>query len=253
MSGSNGVNSVNTALRVLEGVAKQEAVGVTELSKQLGIPKSSVQRMLYTLQEAGWVRETGEDVTRWTLTSLMLRLTGDRQRGLRRAVLPVMEALRDKTQETIHLAIEEFETAVIIERLVSPQPVRANVDLGQGAPLLASANGKAIISTWRDDDVRTLIAKGLKNYTSATISNERDLWKQIDFIREKGYATQSEEWREGVAAVSVPLINGNRAEGAISISTPAYRMTQERQEEYGELLMAAISALEFTAPSSSSE
>jgi len=238
---SGGVQSVGTALKILAEVASHDTVGVTELSKTLDVPKSSVQRMLYTLQDAGWVREAGGDVTRWMLTTKMLRFTGNRQDRLRRIALPVMERLRTATQETVHLAVQEHDEAVIVERLVSPQAVRANVDLGQAAPLAASANGKAILATWSPDEVAAFVERGLQKYTDATIVDPSVLLEELELTRGRGYATNGDEWREGVSAVAVPIETMDaRAEAAISISVPSYRMDEEKRDRYGLLLVEAL-------------
>ena len=250
MATNSRIHSVETALRVLAEIASHDAVGVTELSKILGIPKTSVQRVLYTLQGAGWVREAGGEITRWTLTSLMFLLTqkGDWQNTLRRAALPAMEKIRLATQETVHLAIQERDTIIIIDRLESPQAVRVNLDLGQIAPLVASANGKAILSTWPRDEVEALVSRNLTQHTNSTILDPAQLLANIEEARQRGYATNAEEWREGVAAVSAPIVQGDRAESALSISTPANRMSPEKQREYGALLIDATASIDVVLP-----
>ncbi len=241
----NGIRSVQTALRTLEEVAAHDSVGVTQLSRALGVPKSSLQRMLYTLEAAGWVRQTGGDVTRWALTTRMLRL-GQRSQGasdLRNVALPTMERLRNDTQETVHLAVREGDNVVILERLESPQPVRTHVTLGMAVPLVASANGKAILSTWPKSELETLISKGLTAYTGATLTDPARLMEHIEDIRVRGYATNEEEWRADVVAVAAPIVEGLRAEAGLSISTPANRMTATLQAHYGELLVEATTSI----------
>lgn len=243
----NGIRSVQTALRVLEEVAAHDSVGVTQLSRILGAPKSSLQRMLYTLEAAGWVRESGGNVTRWSLTTRMLRLAqkGQEENDLRNIALPTMERLRSTTRETVHLAVQEGDNVVILERLDSPQPVRTHVTLGMAVPLVASANGKAILSTWSTAELEALIGKGLTAYTASTLVDPARLMKQIKQAQARGYATNEEEWREDVAAVAAPIVivEGDRAQAGISISTPAYRMSPQLQEEYGRLLVEATASI----------
>src|SRR5919107_5986596 len=91
----SAVQSVLTATRVLERLSEPGLVGVSELSRDLALPKSSVQRMLVTLKEAGWAVDVRGETTRWTLTPKMFRLGQHHQAGdgLRSTALPVMEQL----------------------------------------------------------------------------------------------------------------------------------------------------------------
>lgn len=237
----NDVRSVLTALRVLDEVAARQPIGVSELARGLGLPKSSVQRTLQTLYSAGWIQPVGSEVTRWALTTHMLRIS-QRAAGeldLRNVAVPVMEELRSLTEETVHLAVPEGDSVIVIERLESPQAVRAFIPLGMAAPIAASANGKAILAARPDAAVRELVGRGLPAYTPATVTGEQAFLAQIAGIRRRGYATNEEEWREGVAAVAAAItVNGHPIAG-ISVSTPAHRMGPGLQARYGKLVKEA--------------
>ena len=159
----SAVQSVLTATRVLERLSEPGLVGVSELSRDLKLPKSSVQRMLLTLKEAGWAVDVRGETTRWTLTPKMFRLGQHHHagNGLRSTALPVMEQLRDATRETVHLVVQRDDSVVVVECLDSPQAVRAHVNPGDVLPLHASTNGRALLSTQPDTAVRDLISKGL--------------------------------------------------------------------------------------------
>src|SRR5258708_28391758 len=118
-------NVLNT-LRVLEEVAARQPVGVAELARATGIPKSSVQRALRTLQTAGWIRPAGGSVTRWAVTTKALHV-GRHAAGelsLRDVAVPVMENLRRRIDQTVHLAIPEGAQIVLIQRLERAHPLR---------------------------------------------------------------------------------------------------------------------------------
>lgn len=242
MSG-NEVRSVMTALRVLDEIAAREPVGVSELARLLELPKSSVQRTLRTLHSAGWIQPVGAEMTRWCLTTHMLR-TGQRAAGglnLRDVAVPVMERLRSATQETVHLTVSEQDKVILIERLDSPQAVRTFIPLGVAVPMYASANGKAILATRSDEEINALIRAGLAVHTPSTITDEDALWAQLGDVRRRGYAVNDEEWRDGVSAVAAAIIPDNGSAGAgLSISTPTQRMSRELQGRYGELLKEAV-------------
>lgn len=239
----NEVRSVMTALRVLDEVAAREPVGVSELARVLEIPKSSVQRTLRTLHAAGWIQPMGAEMTRWGLTTHMLRITRRAAGGLnlRDVAMPVMERLRAATQETVHLAVSEQDEAIVIERLDSPQPVRTFIPLGMAAPIYASANGKAILATWPEEEFAALVARGLAVHTSTTITDEGELRAQLAEVRRLGYAVNNEEWRAGVSAVAAAITaDDGFAIAGLSISTPAQRMSEKLEGRYGELLKDAV-------------
>jgi IclR family acetate operon transcriptional repressor len=242
---SSGVRSVLTGLRVLERLAEPGLVGVSELARELELPKSSVQRMLRTLQEGGWVAEVHDQATRWTLTPKMFQLGQRHQAGhdLRAIALPVMERLREETRETIHLAGLKEESVIVLECLDSPQAVRAHVTPGMLIPLLASANGHALLSTWSDDEIRKFIARGSATYTQFTITDPDALADSILRVRERGYAVNDQQWREGVRAVAAPIVVAGVGVAGIGISAPIHRMSAAVQKKFGGMVVEAAGAI----------
>jgi IclR family transcriptional regulator, acetate operon repressor len=254
------MQSVVSALRVLEAVAKRQPVGVSELARELGLPKSSVQRSLQTLHVAGWIRPASTEVKRWVLTSRALHVgqSGAGEFGLRDCAIPVMESLRRESSETIHLMIPEGRDVVLIERLPSPNPVRIVIPLGGRAPLHASSNGKAILANRRLETVQAFLSGGLPGYTGATIVEPAALLAELSEIRNRGYAVNRGEWRGDIAAVAAAIL-GHDGEpvASISISAPVTRMPARVWSGYGRLVREAAmeisAALGHTEPTSDDE
>jgi IclR family transcriptional regulator, acetate operon repressor len=240
-----GVRSVLTGMRVLERLSEAGVVGVSELARDLELPKSSVQRMLRTLQEGGWATEVQGQATRWTLTPKMFQL-GQRHQAshdLRTIALPVMERLREETRETIHLAAVKGDSVFVLECLDSPQAVRAHVSPGMLIPLLASANGHALVSRWSDEEIGDLVSRGLTAYTSFTMTDAATVISALHRARANGYAVNDQQWREGVHAVAAPIVVAGVGVAGIGISTPVHRMSAARQEKFGRMLVEAATAI----------
>ncbi|HEU5158492.1 MAG TPA: IclR family transcriptional regulator [Streptosporangiaceae bacterium] len=240
------MQTVLNALRVLEEVALRQPAGVGELARGLGMPKSSVQRALRTLHSAGWIRPADGGVTRWTLTSKALHVgrhaTGEL--SLRDAAVPIMEELRHRTGETIHLMVPESGGVVLIERLETPKPLRIVLPLGKTLPLHASANGKAVLAAGAPDTVDRLLGAGLPGYTDTTITDPARLRAELALIRERGYATNTGEWRSDIAAVAAAVLGRAGVPiASLSISTPMTRMSDELRPEYGKLVGEAAKSL----------
>ena len=236
------MQNVVNALRVLEEVAVRQPVGVSAVVRALDLPKSSVQRALHTLHKAGWTRPVERELTRWALTTKALHV-GRHAAGelsLRDAAIPVMEELRRRTEETIHLMVPEGDKVVLIERLETPKPVRIVIPLGGSAPIHASSNGKAVLASSDPDEVERLLAEGLPCYTDTTIVDREPLLAELAETKARGYATNNGEWRSDIAAVAAAVIgDGGRPIASLSISTPINRMPDELRPEYGALVRDA--------------
>lgn len=238
-------NVLNT-LRVLEEVAARQPVGVGELARILGMPKSTVQRALVTLDEAGWIRPATGEITRWALTTKALavgsRAGGDL--GLRGAALPIMEDLRRRTEETIHLTVPEDGKMVLIERLETDKPVRTNMALGHSLPLHASANGKAVLAHSNPEAIRQLLTDELPRYTETTITDPGELRAELAGIRERGYAVNRGEWRSDVGAVAAVVLDADgQPIASLSVNIPFSRLTAESEPVFAAAVSAAAAAL----------
>lgn len=237
-------NVLNT-LRVLEEVAVRQPVGVGTLARVLELPKSTVQRSLTTLRTANWIKPTDDAQTKWQITAKVLHLgylTGEP--NIRDLALPVMEQLREITDETVHLMVPEAGSAILIERLQTRKPVRIVLPIGIGLPLHASANGKAILA-WSDQEtVRLALERGLPSYTDTTITDLEALHQELAEIRRLGYSSNAGEWRSDIAAVAAPILNHNDVPiASISISTPSARMPDDLRARYGELVRDHVAQL----------
>jgi len=238
-------NVLNT-LRVLEEVASRQPVGVGELARVLDMPKSSVQRALLTLSTAGWIRPASGEVTRWVMTTKALAVGGHASGdlGLRDAAVPIMEDLRRRTEETIHLTIPEDDMVVLIERLETLKPVRISMSLGHALPLHASANGKAVLANSGPESIRRLLANELPRYTDTTITDPDQLLAELTAIRERGFAVNHGEWRSDVGSVAAAVMGGpEKPIASLSVNIPMGRLSKEAEAAYGISVGEAASSL----------
>lgn len=251
-----GMRVVRTALRVLEVVSELQPVGVSAIARATGVPKSSVQRCLVTLREAGWIGPAPGDPQRWVLTgrARTVGLRGPAECGLREAALAVMQELRDATRETIHLIGFGAEHAapsevgpgalVVIDRLDSPEPVRTWVRLGTPVPLHASCSGRAVLSRLPEAEARGLVGDELERFSAQTITDPDELVAELRIVRERGYAMAEGSWRAGVGAVAAAVVDGTgRPVGALAVSAPQQRYDAGRARELGALVVEAAAGL----------
>ena len=241
------MESVKFALRLFELLAERGELGVSELARITGRPKTTVQRGLTTLHEAGWLRPGGSETRRtWApsarLTTLARSL--DPAPRLRRAALPLMHALRNATGETIHLMLREDDEVVLIERLDSPRTLRTVRPLGARAPLHASANGKAILASLPQGTQEQYLSGSLPRWTPRTLTAPEDLRRELEKVRRRGYAFSDGELDVDVRAVAAAVLDAeSHPVGSLSVSCPASRLTDELIEPYGARLAEAAQAI----------
>ena len=240
------MRSVRTALRVLEAVAEFQPIGLSELSRKLELPKTTVQRGLASLAEDGWLEQDPTDASRWmvgTKAFVVGSTVGDRG-GLRARALPYMNGLAADVGETIHLAIPDGGWAVLVERIDSTHPVRAFAPLGSRSPLHASSNGKVILAHIPDSELDEYLAGGLHAVTTKTIIDPAALREELVAIRSRGYAVADEELQDGVVSVAAPIRpRGGPAIASLSISGPTSRMAAALLAEYGGKVSAVAEAI----------
>jgi IclR family acetate operon transcriptional repressor len=233
-----GTQTLVRGLHVLEAVAgRGEPIGVGELSKLVGLPKSTVQRLLRTLEQEGWAEVSGEPVTRWQLSPRLLAL-GRRAtpaRSLHDAARPHIEALAARTGETIHLAVpDQDRRIVLIERIDSVHPVRTFVSIGASMHLHTSASGKALLSLLPNDHVERILARPLERVMPNTTVDPQNLMHQVLEAREHGYAVNISENRAHVCAIGAAVADSSgRPVATVAISMPDLRFDPTRVGEWG--------------------
>jgi len=236
------MDSVKSVLRIIEAVATSPEIGVSDLSRQLRQPKTTVQRGLMTLHEAGWIRPTNEPRRRWKITSklFMLSRSAETEARLRRAALPIMQSLRDETQETTHLMVREERHLVLIERVDSPLALRTVRDLGSRSPLHVSANGKAYLAHLTAREQEDYLNGKLTALTENSKTDPDMIRRDLAQIRKLGYATNIGELDLHVHAVAAPVMNQEGSPiASMSISCPASRLPVEKMPFFGEKVAAA--------------
>lgn len=237
------MDSVKTALRVLELVAGNRAIGVSELGRMTGEPKSTVQRCLVTLHEAGWLAPVeGQGHRKWRATSKLAELARhtDELADLPALALTAMKKLCEKTRETIHLLRRDGDQVVLISKLDSPQTLRTVRSIGVRAALHVSSNGKAILAALPPEALSHYISRGLKPMTDRSITDGKLLAADIEKTRRRGFALSDGELDLNVRAVAAAIRDaGGEPVASLSISCPAIRLPDGRVAEYGRLVSEA--------------
>jgi IclR family transcriptional regulator, acetate operon repressor len=237
-NGQAGTQTLIRGLRVLEALTAQDRpVGVGELSRTLDLPKSTVQRLLRTLDQEGWAQTSNDAVTRWQLSPRLLALArrDTSSRSLRELAMPHLTALGVRTGETIHFSVLDRDVQlVLIERVDSVHAVRTFNSIGAATALHTSCSGKAVLALLPDARVQEILARPLEKVMPNTSVDPQHLMHQVLEARSHGYAVNIAENRPGVCAVGAAVADdaGNPV-AAVAISMPDTRFDPNRVPEWG--------------------
>ncbi len=203
---------------------------VSEMVDTLGYHKSSVQRLVTTLQQEGFLERAHPTLSRFRLGPMVLRLGNVMSQGtdLQRVARPHLERLVDQTQETSHLCVVDRSQCYYLDKIDSKQAIRLSTYIGQRLHLHCSAVGKTLLSGMSVEEVDRIISeRGLPRFTDNTITDRDRLLEQLDRIRETGFSFDNEEYEPGLRCVAAPVRNSSGAVvAAVSISGPIQRLRQ---------------------------
>lgn len=237
------IQSLDRGLVILEAVGRARGpVGLTELMQLLDIDRSSVFRLANTLRRRGFLA-CPEGRKDYILGSSIWRL-GRQYDWSKMLVMICHEHLKNlaaQTGETAHLAVREGKYAMFVDHATARQPIIVSGQTGDLVPLYCTAHGKALLADCGLPDLRSYLESGpLKAHTSSTIVTLDALAEVCAEIRARGYASDDEEYLEGVRCVAAPVrTREGTVIASIGISAPLTRFPPSRYQVCGEQAKAA--------------
>jgi DNA-binding IclR family transcriptional regulator len=236
------VRSVSKAFRILEFFQAGKSHSISDFSRGLRFPKSSVYEILTTLAEEGVV-ERDDHSGRYRLGLKLIEL-GSRARHqfpLNRIAAPFLRALSQQFDETVNLAVRDRDEIFYVDCYESSRVLRTYSTTGDRAPLYCTGVGKAILAFLPEAErERILGALALQRHTPNTITDPALLREELRRTVERGYSVDDMEHEDGVRCVGAPLRNAEgRVFASISVSGPAQRITVEREAQFAERVTAA--------------
>ncbi len=225
----SGVQSVDRALTVLTILARSGESGVSELARELGVHKSTVFRLVATLEAHGMV-EQHADRGKYRLGLGIVRLAGATSARLDvvQEARPIERALAAATGETVNLAILSETSALYIDQVAGPSALQSHNWVGQHIPLHATSNGKVLLSELDVQQVSHHVPR-LLEFTPHTVTSRTQLRSQLDVVRQQGYAVAIDELEVGLSAVAAPVRDAHGdVIASLSVSGPSFRIDADR-------------------------
>ncbi|MDB5772110.1 MAG: Transcriptional regulator KdgR [Burkholderia sp.] len=240
------LSSVANAIRLIKTFSDDDyEIGISDLAKRLLLPKSTVHRLATTLIDAGLLEQNHENGKyRLGLVVFELGSLVRRKMDFSSEAKPFLMTLREKTSETVHLAILDNNSILYVNSLESKQAIRMTMDVGVRKPAYCTAEGKVLLAFQTPEALDRILAGKLSERTPHTIIDTESLRQELATIRMRGYAIDDEESELGLRSIAAPVrdYNGNVI-AATSVAGPAQRLTKKVLLAYAPDVIAAGEAV----------
>lgn len=237
-----------TVLRVLDIFellsSSSKDMTVSEISKELNIPKSSTHDILMPLLEKGYISIKNKKEKTYELGLKIFQISNLFQSKLEinRVVDPFLEELKDKTNNTVFFAVENNKKIVYLSKFeVNEGGIRTTAQLGSQNGLYYTGLGKAILATYSDEKIKKYLNEiELYPKTKKTIVSKEVLLNDLKRIRERGYSIDNQEGEDNVYCIAVPIYDMNKnVLGAISMANLFTKITPQIVEYQSKMMVEA--------------
>ena len=232
------VRAVERALDILLCFTVEVELSLTEIAGRIGLHKSTVHRLLASLEVKGFViRDPQTEKYRlgyrvWELSANLSRTDDPAQ-----LLLPEMERLRDELGETISLNVRDGKERIRIQVVQSNQAIRRVAHVGVRLPLYVGASSKVLLAYIDEAEMERLIQDDPEWFAHM---NQSAFLDQLSAIRQQGYATSMEEREPGAASVAAPIFDlSGKFVAALSVSGPSSRLTLDKMVFYAPRVVQA--------------
>ena len=243
------VDAVGVSCSILNILRSKDRAGVTEIADEVGMAKGAVYRHLTTLNNYGYiVNENGK--YRLSFCYLDMATHAREMVGNYSAIEAELEELADKTGEIAQFATEEHEWVTYICKVESEAGLQTASAPGRREYMHSTALGKAMLAEMTSEKARSVINRhGMPAKTDTTLSTESGLMDELETVADRGYAIDDEENIDGLRCIAMPVMDGGSTViGAVSVSGPASRMTDERiANDLADLLARSTNVIEINS------
>lgn len=224
-------NPTMRVLKILGMISQNENLRLSDFSRELQIPKSTLLPILQTLCDCRYLNQNEDG--RYTAGSSLFALGVSFSDSF-----PVLAYVRSQLTELVHKFGETCYCGTLIngsvlylDKVDSSQPLRVLTSLGKQLPAYATSIGKALLMDKSEADLIKLYPDGLKPLTANTITDMSVLTRQLSLARQEGYTWEVEESTEHIRCFAAPIRKFGQIVAAISIAIPLFRYQQEQQEK----------------------
>ncbi|HTJ92031.1 MAG TPA: IclR family transcriptional regulator [Pararobbsia sp.] len=240
------LSSVTAAIRVLKAFSEEEPeIGISTLAKRLKLAKSTAHRLATSLMAEGLLEQNPETGRyRLGIELFALGTLVRRRLHISNQALPFLHDLREKTDETVHLAILDGTSIIYLFNLESTQAIRMRSYIGVRKPAHCTSEGRVLLAHSSPDIVSRVVKNGLVARTAKTNTNSAALLKLLDQVRIDGVSIDDEESETGMRGLAAPVYDlSGHVIAAISIGGPVQRLTKKTLSGFVPLLTNAAEGI----------
>ncbi|WP_207592370.1 IclR family transcriptional regulator domain-containing protein [Halomontanus rarus] len=240
------IRSVQIAFNIIETLQERDRIGVTELANELGHSKSTIHSHLRTLEERKILVRDG-DGYRLSLRILDMAADVRDQVGNYDVIRDEVEALAAETGEIAQFGLEEHGQVSYLYKATGDRAVVTASQVGTQQPMYSTSLGKTILAYLPPERTEEIVRNtDFEAITPQTITSPEELYDELEEIAERGYGIDDEENIEGLRCVAAPVRNDETILGAVSITGPSSRFTNERiHDELPEYVTRAANVIEL--------
>jgi len=239
---SYNITALQRGLRLLQ-LFSESPRGLTakQVANLSRLPVSTVHRFLVNLQRAGFLNCSGDGAYHLGIACFSIGQAALGQLDIRRLSLPYLQELNHQTRETIHLTVRHGLSAVYVEKLDSPEPLRIYSRIGAGVPLHCTAVGKVLLAYLPQEEQSEVIRQlDLKRLTPNTAGSLQELQTELYRVRKNGYACDMEEHELHIRCIAAPIWDHTGGvHASLSITAPMVRMPVNRLRQLAPLVQRA--------------
>lgn len=239
---SSLLQSVDNALRLIETLQKNGPMGITELSKDLCLSKSTVHRLLSTLENRNYVTQNDQN-SKYMLGLKWIGIGSSvlQQQKLLQIIHPYLKQLSETYNETAYLSVLNGEQMTFVDKVLSKSAIIMDMPLGSNLQPYCSAGGKVLLSHQSPESLSAILKKTVfQKYTKNTITDISSLQEELQRVRIQGYAIDNEEFETGLICYAAPIRRySGEVIASISLSGPAPRMERRKQELIAGIMQTA--------------
>lgn len=240
------IQSVGTAIDIIETVQARGKVGVTELADELNHSKSTIYNHVCTLEERELLVHE-QDGYRLSLRLLDMANHVRDHIGNYEIIQNEVESLAEETGEIAQFGLEEHGQVAYLYKQTGERGIETYSSVGTKQPMYSTSLGKAILAALPEERRREIIRQmEFDPPTTHAIGGEDELREELEMTRERGYAIDDEENFSGLRCVAAPVVDGETVFGAVSVTVPSSRFTiEELHDDVADNVLRAANVIEL--------
>jgi IclR family transcriptional regulator, KDG regulon repressor len=245
-SKSSRLSSVAAAVRVLKCFSEVESeIGISSLAKRLSLAKSTVHRLAVTLLSEGLLDQNPENGRyRLGINLFVMGALVRRRLDVSNMAQPFLSVLRERTGETVHLAVMNETNILYLYNLESRQAIRMKSYIGTIKPAFCTCEGRAIVAFSEQEVINRVMGASMAPRTPNTVVEPAKLMKMLAEVRHVGYAIDDEESEEDMRGISAPLRDlSGQVVASIGIGGPSQRLTLKKLRGLAPVLLSTAEAI----------